>query len=295
MNSGILSSWPWLHFIEFISPEVDRFSILKRILQEALLNYTVITISGNRHFFISPPPPEGVYLRRRLTILVAHYDRYPGSPGANDNSAAVFILLETALKLRKEKVNNWLIIFTDKEELFSGESIRNQGSYSLAAGLRETGMDRARIYSFDACGTGDSMIVSDTADYLLKNERGGEKIRSSLKDLRENALAKGRTLSMAKIHQAPSPFSDDLGFLRAGLAAQTITMLPSEECATLVSIVRRDPGFAEVLVNQKMRNSQNVMQIPGTWRNLNSNSDSYLKLTPQHFRIVQRFAEALCK
>jgi hypothetical protein len=29
----------------------------------------------------------------------------------------------------------------------------------------------------------------------------------------------------------PTPFSDDAGFLRAGLAAQTITVLPAKEAA----------------------------------------------------------------
>ena len=295
MNSFSMTAWPWKHFKDFIAPEADRFSLLKGLLEEGRLECSVITLAGNRHFFIAPPPPEEEFLRRRRTILVAHYDRYPGSPGANDNSAAIFILIETAINLKKDKISNWLIIFTDKEELNGGDDIRDQGAYSLATGLKEAGIENARIFNFDACGTGDTLVISTTAEYFLKNEARGEKIRASIKELRENALETGRNLAMAKVLLAPTPFSDDLGFLRAGVAAQTITMLPSDECSALASVLRREPGFAELLVNQKMRNSQNEKYIPETWRCLNSPKDGFHKLTPQYFRILQRFAEALCE
>jgi len=294
MSTISMTTWPWKYFKEFISLEADRFSILKKLLAEGKLEYSIITLAGNRHFFITPPPLEEGFLRNRMTILVAHYDRFPGSPGANDNSVGVFILLETATKLRREKINNWLVIFTDKEELNGGEGIRDQGAFSLATGLREAKMENARIFNFDACGIGDTLVISTTAEYFLKNEARGEKIRASIKELRENALETGRNLTMAKVLLAPTPFSDDLGFIHAGIAAQTITMLPSEECASLVSTLRKEPGFAEALVSQKFRNIYDEKLIPETWRSLNSPRDSFLKLTPQHFRIIQRFAEALC-
>jgi hypothetical protein len=95
-------------------------------------------------------------------VLVAHYDRAADSPGANDNSAAVFLLIETALKLRQKKVTDWMIIFTDKVELTAGEGLTRQGSYALAAGLRQAGLGGGRFFIFDACGTGDT-----------KNKKGG--------------------------------------------------------------------------------------------------------------------------
>jgi hypothetical protein len=123
------------------------------------------------------------------------------------------MLLETAMKLSKDKIHNWVIIFTDKEELSGGESIQEQGAYSLAMSLRGTGMESARIFNFDACGTGDTLVISTTAEHLLKNEARGEKIRSSIKELRDNALETSRELRMIKVLLAPTPFSDDLGFL----------------------------------------------------------------------------------
>ncbi|MDR0496253.1 MAG: hypothetical protein LBH42_01410, partial [Treponema sp.] len=90
-------------------------------------------------------------------------------------------------------------------------------------------------------------------------------------------------------------FSDDAGFFRAGLAAQTITMLPSEECIQLVSGLRKNPEFAEALVNAEFRHKKHTKSIPETWRRLNTPGDSYLRLTPEHFRTVVRFAVELCK
>lgn len=294
MKNPIMSCPPWLRFREFLAPNADRFTILKELIEEAKLDYRTATLAGNRHIFIAAPRPEEEFLRRRQTILVAHYDRSPGSPGANDNSAAVFILIETAKKLFEDKTPNWLIIFTDKEELSGGEGILDQGAYTLGAGLRDTELDRARIYNFDVCGTGDTLIISTTAEHLLKNENAAG-LRSSMKDLQKYALDTARDLRMIKVVLAPTPFSDDAGFLRAGIAAQTITVLPTDECTALVSMLRKVPNFTDVLVNQELRNFHNKKLIPETWRICNTPRDSHMRLTPENFRSVLRFAEALCK
>jgi hypothetical protein len=293
-----MTGLPWGRFRKFITPEADRFGLLKELLEETKLDFKVVTLSGNRYFFIAPPLPGETFLRRRLTVLVAHYDRVPGSPGANDNGAGVFLLVQTALKLQAEKVFNWLIVFTDKEELESGESVLNQGAYALASGFRDAGLEDPRIYSFDACGTGDTLVISTTAELLLKRKDPNpekKKIRRSIRELREKALEIARNLGMEKVLLAPTPFSDDAGFFRAGMAAQTITMLPSDECGPLVSALRKNPLFADALVNRELQNAHDRRLIPETWRRLNGPGDSFLRLTPQHFRIVTRFAEALCK
>ena len=297
MNETAMPAMPWKKFREFIAPGANRAAILMDLIQESGLEYKIVTIAGNRHFIIRAPQPGADYMRRRLTILVAHYDRSPGSPGANDNSAAVFILIETALTLIREKIHSWLVIFTDKEELKTGEGIRNQGAYTLASGFRETELENARIYNFDACGTGDTLIISTTAEYLLRNENAQRRdtIRTGIKTLRDTALETARDLHMEKVMLLPTPFSDDAGFMAAGIAAQTITMLPSDECTQLVSILRKAPGFANAFVNQNMRNSVNMKMIPETWRIINSPTDSHLRLTPRNFRLVQRFAGALCR
>lgn len=294
MHDSYLKGIPWYRFKDFLSLTANRFSILKELLDEAKVEYSVLDIGGNRHLVIAPPPPEEEYLRRPPIILVAHYDRAQGSPGANDNSAGVFILLEAAINLKRDNAKNWIIIFTDKEELKTGESIQTQGAYTLATGLKNVKMEKTKIFCFDACGAGDTLLISTTLEYLLKKEGGGEKMRESIIELRNFALDTSRNLGMNKVLLAPVPFSDDAGFFRAGLAAQTITILPSSECIQLVSELRKNLEFTEVLINAELRKANRSKSIPETWRYLNSPSDSYLRLTPQHFRVWRRFAEALC-
>ena len=295
MFDSFFREFPWRRFQEFTSLDTDRFALLRELIKEASLESTILEIAGCRHIIIAPPPPGEEFLRRVPVILVAHYDRSEGSPGANDNSAGVFLLLETAMKLKKAGERNWIIIFTDKEELKTGEKLEDQGSYNLAAGLRDLKLENSKIFSFDACGIGDTLVISTTLEYLVKREGGGEKMRESMLELRNLALNTARNLGMLKVLLAPTPFSDDAGFFRAGIAAQTITTLPSEECIPLVSELRKNPAFANTLITTEWQQNSHVQSIPETWRYLNSRSDSYLRLTPQNFRAVIRFAEALCK
>jgi hypothetical protein len=194
---------PWsgisyTRFLNFIAPGADRYGILLSLAEQLGLNSAVLSINGNRHFFIFPRGQKIASTGRggfpfngqSPVILAAHYDRVPGSPGANDNSAAVFHLLKTALDLEKRDAGYWIIIFTDKEELAAGEGIRDQGSFTLAEKLKLWGLGNSRVFILDACGSGDTLIISNTTDYLLKNnERPGIlKIRQLIQDLRNQAL-----------------------------------------------------------------------------------------------------------
>jgi len=295
MNDSSLKEIPWRRFREFLAPCADRFAVLQEMLEQAGLYWRALETAGARHLLTAPLPPEDAPPRRSPPLLVAHYDRAPGSPGANDNSAGAFILLESAITLKRSKAEGWTVIFTDKEELGRGQSIMAQGAYALARELKSLKMDRSKIFCFDACGTGDTLIISTTADYLLKGEEGGEKLQKAARGLRETALETARNLGMAKVLLSPTPFSDDAGFLRAGFAAQTITMLPSPECIPLAAALRRNPEFAGALISAELRQKSHAAAIPETWRCLNSPSDSHLRLTPQHFRAVSRFAQALCQ
>jgi hypothetical protein len=301
---------PSHRFPEFLAPAADRYGILGELLEELEFGYSSIILGGSdgrklRHFFVVPhrgqSSPPGEY---PVIALVAHYDRVEGSPGANDNSAAVFILLEAAIKMRDEGLRNWLIIFTDKEELIAGEGLRDQGAYGLAKSLRKTSLRDCRFYIFDACGCGDTLIISTMADHLLRNETGpaAARKRQIVKALRDGALKTARNLVMEKALLVPTPFSDDAGFLRAGLAAQTITVLPSEEAASLASLLRLKPEFIDALISREALAATTSnprpgakLQLPETWRSLNGPKDSPQRLTPRHYNRVVKFACELCK
>ncbi|MDR2110868.1 MAG: Zn-dependent exopeptidase M28 [Spirochaetaceae bacterium] len=294
---------PWNRFSRFIAPGADRFAVLCSLLDELRIGFSLASVSGRRHFFISPDrfrfqsSPAGTAPGQReipAAVLVSHYDRAAGSPGANDNSAAVFILIETALRLGKTPP--WLIILTDKEELSRGEGIRDQGSYTLAKALRTAGLEKSRVFIFDACGTGDTLIISTTADYLMKDREGPgvTKTRRMVQELRNQALEAARDLHLERALLLPTPFSDDAGFLRAGFAAQTITALPAREAGPFASLLRNKPDFARALVSREARETWNKRLIPETWRCLNGPADSPLRLTPRYYKQLVRFAAALC-
>ncbi|MDR2738602.1 MAG: M28 family peptidase [Treponema sp.] len=294
---------PYHRFNDFLAPGADRFRVLGNLLEELGFGYSSIVLGAPngrklRHFFVLPHRGQGFLPGEPPAIvLVAHYDRAAGSPGANDNSAAVFMLLEAGLKMRETSLRNWLIVFTDKEELGPGEGIRDQGSYGLARSLRETALRDCRYYIFDACGSGDTLIISTMADHLIKNETGPGAARKMriVKALRDGALKTARNLMMDRVLLAPTPFSDDAGFLRAGLAAQTITVLPSREAAGLASLLRSKPECINALISREAKKTGKPFPLPETWRSLNGPGDSPLRLTPKNYGRVVKFACELCR
>ncbi|MDR2257560.1 MAG: M28 family peptidase, partial [Treponema sp.] len=297
------SDIPYRRFLDFIAPGADRYGILLSLIEQLGLNSAVFPVNGNRHFFIFPPGQKiqsgqggFPFSGQSPVILAAHYDRVPGSPGANDNSAAVFHLLRTALCLGKRDGGYWIIIFTDKEELAAGEGIRDQGSFTLAEKLRLWGLGSGRVFILDACGTGDTFIISNTTDNLLKNDErpGARRTKQLIQDLRDQALETARQLRLHKVLLVPTPFSDDAGFLRAGIPAQTITMLPAEEAASYAALLRKRPGFAGSLIAGGFPPADRFL-VPETWRCVNGPADSHLRLTPEHYNMVIRFAAELCQ
>jgi len=290
---------PYNNFYEFISENADRYSILLKCIDFLKLNSAVIPVDGNRHIFIFPPRTKslrasgGIFPFKGTSpvLFSAHYDRVPGSPGANDNSIAVFHLITAAIKLAIRGTDRWIIVFTDKEEIKSGESLEEQGSYSLAKKLISWGLEKARIFNFDACGIGDTFIFSTTTDSILKDHSNPNvvKIRREIHQLRDHALATANLLRYEKLLLAPTPFSDDVGFLRAGLAAQTITLLPSVEAANYESIIRTQSDFADLIISGRIKEPLEYRRLPETWKNLNNKLDTPTRLTPDYFDLMVKF------
>jgi len=292
LNNDLFLKAPYNHFKDFISPGADRFGLICSILDEYSLYQKALDIEGKRHIAVPVGCPSISGLQNGsitgTLIFTAHYDRAPQSPGANDNGAAVFQLLETAKRIAVQRgaANGRpvLFIFTDGEELVTGESLTSQGSYSLGLYLKQNGLGNSNIFTFDACGTGDTLIISAAADHLLKKESGAgvEAARRNVQLLRQKALEAARMARLEKVLLLPTPFSEDAGFLLAGMTAQTITMLPQNEAA----LVRGD---------LPSRQNTDRRLIPETWRSLNGPADSPLRLTPKHWKRVSAFAEALAE
>src|SRR5262245_61250071 len=76
----------------FTEPRINRFEFLKEFVEKYKIPHEEILTGGARHLLLrSRQKPSRPNLA--VKTLMAHYDRHPKSPGANDNSAAVVHLL----------------------------------------------------------------------------------------------------------------------------------------------------------------------------------------------------------
>jgi hypothetical protein len=298
--------FPWSRFDDFASAGADRFAVLLSLLEEGGLigdgdSATVTLAGGHRHIFV----PADRLDKKKAVILLAHHDCVAGSPGANDNGAAVFLLIEAALNLRQGQIPNWLIIFTDKEELQRGEKLTSQGAFRLAQGMQEAGFKKNPCFIFDTAGRGGTLVISTTAKYLLRDNPemlwsgASLTMRKAVEDLNYRALDAARRLNLTRISLLPTPFSDDAGFFRAGFPAQTITALPEGEAFRFQLLVRRNPGVINSLIAEQSGAAPGTDELgdpsyPETWRLINSSRDTADTLTPEHFSMIRKFAEVLC-
>jgi len=295
---------PYNRFYDFIEERADRYTILINHIEKLKLKSSVINIEGNRHIFIFPPGQKTIrssggvfpFSGKSPYLLCAHYDRVEGSSGANDNSAAVFHLLNAALTLVSKGIENWIIVFTDKEELSAGDNFEDQGSFSLAKNLSGWGLKDEKIYIFDSCGAGEVFIFSNTTDHILKKRETANinKLRNDIKELRDHALACANRLRLEKVLLAPTPFSDDAGFLRAGLASLTVTMLPSYEAEKYEAMLRSRSDYTDLIISGAIKTPDEKRRLPETWQNLNSARDTPSRLTPQYFKQIVNFIVELC-
>jgi len=304
-NNDWTKKSPYDRFSYFIASKIDRYKTLLATIEKLGLNSLVISIEENRHIFIFPQGRKLSTLKGSAFpfagespyILVAHYDRVAGSPGANDNSIAVFHLLNAANIFARQGVDNWIILFTDKEEIKNGESFEKQGSFALGQKLKSWGLGKAKIFNFDACGTGDTFIFSTITDDILGNSVNPQLgiLKDAIRNLRNHVLETANILRLDKLLLAPTPFGDEMGFLRAGFAAQTITVLPSDEASQYEEILRKHPDFSKLLISGEIKTSPQRRHLPATWRNLNTPADTPARLTPQSFEQIVSFIVELCR
>lgn len=245
-------------FRQFISPDCDRKAFIQNYLNFAGLDAPVIQMEGKNHIYVKFPQSQYNPMFRVKTVI-AHYDRVAGSPGANDNSAAVFSMLEWALRLSKiSSFHNIRLIFTDGEEL-GEEGVSSQGAFPLAALFRKLGITED-VFVFDCMGRGEVPVFAETilpkgASRNFVNQFCALEARTQ-KLLMEASGGKWFTL--------PVNYSDNASFIANGIPAVAITMLPSSEIS--------DAAIGKV--------------EPETWKLLHTPEDNFESLTPVSFEIT---------
>lgn len=158
----------------------------------------------------------------RVLLLVAHHDAVPGSPGANDNAAAVAILLRLLERLPaivppRLRVR---LLFTAAEEL------GYLGARAYAREVPLAGM--AGVLSLELCGIGDSLAVWDATKEtdFLRSVRAGLEARGLRAD--EGYHVVGRIPVFGSDHRA---------FAAAGIAAYGLTVVPAAHAESLRQFV----------------------------------------------------------
>ena len=255
-------------FNDFIAPDCNRAAFIQNYLKTAGLEAPILQMEGKNHIYVKFPQSQYNSMFRIKTVI-AHYDRFPGSPGANDNSAAVFCLLEWAAQLARlasPAFHNIRLIFTDGEELGAAGGVAEQGAFPLAQIFRRLGITNDDIFVFDCMGRGEVPILTQTIlppkaptrfvkDFSTLEQRAASLLQAS---------ANGRWFSL------PCNYSDNASFIANGIPAVSITMLPSAE----VTAATRG-------------------ETPLTWQLLHTAGDNLASLTPQSFEIFHNILNNL--
>jgi len=232
---------------EFLESWLSSKEVPYRILQQGELNHILITPGGG----------ESYRKDCRSKILIAHYDRVPGTPGANDNSASVFQLLNLSLYLQGNKrKHNCLIILSDGEELQREQSLKEQGAWQLAQTLKSYSLQNSLVLIMDLCGIGDTLVYGSSADRQKKEKN---KVPESLQELLKR-YSRGEKIKQLQY------FSDDIGFLAHSFSTVLVSILPWKD--------------KEFLLEGKM---------PPAWASQHSMEDRVEDLEGQAFRIMGSF------
>jgi Zn-dependent M28 family amino/carboxypeptidase len=254
----------------FMRLGVDRLVALGGILSSSGLRYSVVKIGDARHILLRIGKGKP-----RLT-LVAHYDRFPGSSGALDNSCACLQLAAFAARLKGASdrgVPALLFAFTDAEEAPGSGEAANQGSFALARNLKAAGKPSEGMAALvlDVTGRGGRLLMSTAPNELLsRHGLSDSPIAEGYRSLVSLTVRAAARAGLKVPLSAALPWSDDLGLTLGGLPALAISLLPDAEVPAL------EKG-----------------KKPPTWELLHTASDTSDRAEGVAFDIMASFLDAL--
>ena len=154
----------------------------------------------------------------RVLMLIAHHDAVPGSPGANDNAAALGVLLHMIDRLAHRPPTRLRVRF-----LFpAAEELGYLGSRVYAREVSLAGV--AGVLSLELCGIGDSLVIWDApGDTPFLRRVGGA----------FEALGRRRDESYHVVGRIPVFGSDHRAFADAGIPAYGLSIVPAREADAL--------------------------------------------------------------
>jgi hypothetical protein len=158
----------------------------------------------------------------RVLLVAAHHDAVPGSPGANDNAAAVGIVLSLIERLAAEPPAGLRLrfLFTAAEE----RAYLGARHYAQGANVGEL----AGVLSLELCGIGDSVVIWDAADETPF-------LRAVCAGLEAAALRRDQSYHV--VGRIPMFGSDHRAFAPLGVPAYGFTLAPSANAEALRQFV----------------------------------------------------------
>ena len=191
----------------------------------------------------------------RVLVLIAHHDAVPGSPGANDNAAAVGILLHLLGRLAGSPPSRLRVrlLFPAAEEL---------GYLGARAYVKETALAGIiGVLSLELCGIGDALVIWDAeADTAFLRGVGAALER----------LGRRRDESYHVVGRIPVFGSDHRAFAAAGLPAYGLTMVPAREAEALRRFV----------LNPRLRALRQLVRRPPPFDTYHTSGDAFATLDP---------------
>lgn len=275
-------------FADFIAPDADRRRFIAEKLESLGIDYAFIPMEDSVHIYVKFPPSAYDPTFRIKTILV-HYDRAENSPGANDNSAAIFQVFELLKKLKNFKgAHNMRIFFTDGEEMGALGGVADQGAFGIASRFKKLGIVNDDVFAVDSTGVGDVLVVSTTGT----KAPGSVAFKKRFYDLYERTISLAKQVSPQKWVTCPVTYSDNAAFIASGIPAVAVTVLPKEEVSALMRRVQRDKNFEKALLDHSLPSTD---LLPITWRYMHTPFDTAETLTAEAFALMEKFLLALAE
>ena len=288
-------------FKAFLKKDLNRCDFISQWLSAHNVPHSIVNLAQKKHIIIKYPA-QFYDKNFKMKTLTAHYDRAPDTQGANDNSASCFILMNFAKKLCSyTRPHNIKIIFTDGEEA-GAAGLKEQGAYSLGTGLKKLKMDWDDIFVFDMCGRGDTLILSRSGIF------GRDKAKTKrLDELHKRAGLLAQRACPNQWLSMLTAYSDNAGFIAAGLFAQVITLLPRKEAETLLHCLPKEKLTGQnktamgeltdmVIKNQKPpQGSPFEKIIPFTWQLMHTADDKIETLNSEAFILTEKYLTALAE
>lgn len=288
-------------FLNFIDYGCDRPQFIMNWLKNHGVESKIMLLDGKSHILVQYSS-QAYNPRFRIKTVIAHHDRVKNSPGANDNSAAVWQIMNFAVYLKNyPSFHNIRIIFTDGEELGWNTGIQEQGAFSIASTFQRLGIKNDDVYVLDACGRGEIPILSR----CVLGTNVPEKFRKTVVDLENRTQELLKTASPGRWMNLPVPYSDNASFLACGIPAVAITMLPADEASLYARMINRDRNLENLVLNRESSKEKRMREnipdysykehLPLTWRFFHSEKDNVESLTPVSFSVMEKILRVLAE